>query len=79
MIGGFGTLRSCAVFAGVVACRKISNNFESELSLLLPMGGKVDPGVEFWMACIRSCAVFYLIPLMRGKEFYCFVGKFHSA
>ena len=39
-------------------CLKICANFEITSSLVLCMGGKDDPGIGIWMACMNSCKAF---------------------
>ena len=67
VFGGFDTLGSCAVFSGVVACPKISANFESAGGLVLPMGRNDDTGVRFGVACMRSCAEVVAASVDDGK------------
>ena len=67
MFSGFVTLGSCAVFAGVFPYLKIYANFDSASSLVLPMDGKGDPGIGFWMACMRYFEEFVAYAVDEGK------------
>ena len=43
------------------------------------MGGKDDPGIGIWMACMNSCKAFVADSEDEVNSFYSRWGKIHSA